>query len=87
MITAIQQQIITRMIQHFETINQRPCSHTVKIMTEAFGFIMGGEFKTAVNYMMDGKSTGGGFRYDHPQAYRKFYAAFWQQWNARKGVQ
>lgn len=87
MMSETQQFIINRIIEHFESINQRPCRHTLQIMTEVMGIIHGSIWQEEVRYMLDGKATGGGFRYDHPQAYRQFQAVFWQQWNARKGVQ
>jgi hypothetical protein len=87
MISATQHFIIDTIIDHFEIIHERPCRHTLKVMTEVTGVLHGESVLEEVRYMLDGKATGGGFRYDHPKAYREFEGEFWRQWNEWKGVQ
>lgn len=78
---AMQQSVVNQVVSHFNAVNQRPCTVTVKIMVEVVGFMAGGETKAAVDHMMAGKSNSVHFVYDHPHAYANFCAAFWQQWN------
>lgn len=84
MISETQQFIIHRIIDHFEIINERPCRHTLKVMTEVTGVLHGEPVQSEVHYMLDGKATGGGFRYDHTGEYTRFAAEFWKQWDARQ---
>lgn len=77
----LQQQIIEQLIELFKNAGVRPCTSTLKVMTEVVGFMDSGEIKRQVHFMLNGQSTGGGFRYDHPGAYNKFAAEFWRQWD------
>lgn len=83
-INAVQQEMIDKLIRHFETIQQRPCRWTVQVMTNVLGVLEREAVTREVRYLLDGRATGGGFRYDHPGAFARFRAEFFRQWDARQ---